>query len=118
MSSFCPIKPLLRQHGDNPYRARALQRPSPFDHFVGRHSPNGTRTRKPAPRLQSARARPAAFASVEKASAVARYALATLSVAPLLISGARRKAMRHAKDGFGFAGWLGVRGLRVRLVTS
>ena len=47
-----------------------------------------------------------------------RYALATLSAAPLLISGARRKAMRHAKDGFGFAGWWGVRGLRVRLVTS
>jgi hypothetical protein len=47
-----------------------------------------------------------------------RYALATLSAAPLLISGARRKAMRHAKDGFGFAGWWRVRGLRVRLVTS
>jgi hypothetical protein len=43
-----------------------------------------------------------------------RYALATLSAAPLLIGGARRKAVRHAEDGFGFAGWWGVRGLRVR----
>ena len=43
-----------------------------------------------------------------------RYALATLSAAPLRLSGARRKAVRHAKDGFGFAGWWGVRGLRVR----